>query len=76
MVAELSELMAAHPMRQGFAGLLMLACYQSGRLADALSAYRHTRKVLVDELGTEPSGHLQDDARADNLRESVTHARR
>jgi DNA-binding SARP family transcriptional activator len=60
VVAELSELVAAHPMREGFAGLLMLAYYQSGRLADALSVYRRARKVLIDELGTEPGGHLQD----------------
>lgn len=38
----------------------MLACYQSGRQADAMAVYRHTRNMLVDELGTEPGRHLQD----------------
>jgi DNA-binding SARP family transcriptional activator len=60
VIAELSELAAAHPMRESFAGLLMMACYQSGRQADALSVYRHTRQVLIDELGAEPGAHLQD----------------
>src|SRR4029450_1007464 len=33
--------------------------YRSGRQADALAAYRAARKVLVDELGIEPSVGLQ-----------------
>jgi DNA-binding SARP family transcriptional activator len=60
VIAELYELAAAHPLREGFAGLLMVACYQSGRQADALSAYQRTRKGLIDELGAEPGRGMRD----------------
>ncbi|HEY4851300.1 MAG TPA: BTAD domain-containing putative transcriptional regulator [Streptosporangiaceae bacterium] len=60
VIAELYELAAAHPLRESFAGLLMVACYQSGRQADALSVYRRTRKGLIDELGTEPGRGMRD----------------
>lgn len=38
----------------------MLALYGSGRQMDALDVYRQTRRLLVDELGVEPSPALQD----------------
>jgi DNA-binding SARP family transcriptional activator len=60
VVAELSELVAAHPLRENLAGLLMVACYQSGRQAEALAVYRRTREVLIDELGAEPSGQIRE----------------
>ena len=60
VIAELYELAAAHPLRESFAGLLMVACYQSGRQADALSVYRRTRQGLIDELGAEPGRGMQD----------------
>ncbi len=60
VIAELAELTAAHPMREGLAGLLMTAHYQSGRLGDALSVYRRTRQLLIDELGVDPGAGLQE----------------
>ena len=36
MVAELEQLVAIHPFREGLRGLLMLALYRSGRQAEAL----------------------------------------
>src|SRR5262249_4934319 len=35
-----------------------------GRQAEALQAYQAARRALVDELGIEPSGHLQELERA------------
>jgi hypothetical protein len=37
----------------------MLALYRSGRQADALAAYAEGRRMLVDDLGIEPSPELQ-----------------
>jgi tetratricopeptide (TPR) repeat protein len=39
---------------------LMLALYRDGRQAEALAAYQDARRVLVEELGTEPGTDLQD----------------
>ena len=45
-------LVAQQPLRERLHGQLMLALYGSGRQADALEEYRHTRETLVDELGS------------------------
>ena len=37
----------------------MLALYRSGRQAEALAAYRHARRALVDEIGVEPGRELR-----------------
>ena len=58
-VAELEALVAAHPLRERLRALQMLALYRAGRQADALNAYRETRRILVDEIGIEPSPELQ-----------------
>ena len=59
LVGELEALVDAHPLRERFRGQLMLALYRAGRQADALSAYREARQVLVEELGIEPGPELQ-----------------
>lgn len=59
LVSELEALVHEHPLRERFVGQLMLALYQSGRQADALESYRTARRSLVQELGLEPSRHLQ-----------------
>jgi peptide/nickel transport system substrate-binding protein len=59
VVAELEGLAAAHPLRERLGQLLMVALYRSGQQARALEVYRHTRALLADELGVEPSPDLQ-----------------
>lgn len=58
LVAELTALTAAHPLRERFCAQRMLALYRCGRQAEALSAYRHARQVLVSEIGVEPGPDL------------------
>jgi DNA-binding SARP family transcriptional activator len=60
LVGELEALVSEHPLRERLRGHLMLALYRSGRQAEALDAYRHARRVLVDELGIEPTNALQE----------------
>jgi predicted ATPase/DNA-binding SARP family transcriptional activator len=58
LVAELESLVAEHPLRERFAGLLMRALCRAGRAADALAVYARTRALLADELGADPSAEL------------------
>jgi SARP family transcriptional regulator, regulator of embCAB operon len=59
LVAELRTLVAEHPLRERFRGLLAEALYRAGRQADALEVFRVARAVLADELGVDPSPELQ-----------------
>jgi DNA-binding SARP family transcriptional activator len=59
LIPELDSLLARHPLRERLRGALMLALYRAGRQADALECYREGRRLLVDELGIEPSESLQ-----------------
>jgi WD40 repeat protein/DNA-binding SARP family transcriptional activator len=58
LVAELQQLVRAHPTRERLTAQLMLAMYRAGRQAEALDAYHETRRVLVDEYGVEPGPEL------------------
>ena len=70
LVGELELLVAAHPYQERLRALLMLALYRSGRQAEALEAYRATRRQLNDELGLEP-GQVLRELEAAILRQDV-----
>jgi predicted ATPase/DNA-binding SARP family transcriptional activator len=59
VLPELVAAAAANPLRERLQGQAMLALYRSGQQAQALDAYRTTRKVLIDELGIEPGDELR-----------------
>jgi DNA-binding SARP family transcriptional activator len=59
VVAELSRLTTAHPLREGLWGLLMQALDGAGRHAEALAAYTRAKDVIVEELGVDPGEQLQ-----------------
>jgi DNA-binding SARP family transcriptional activator len=59
VLPDLEASVAANPYREGLRSLLMIALYQVGRQADALSCYRQGRTLLAHELGLEPGPRLQ-----------------
>jgi DNA-binding SARP family transcriptional activator len=59
LVGELEGLVDKFPMRERLRGQYMLALYRAGRQAEALQAYGEGRRILVDQLGIEPSRDLQ-----------------
>ncbi|MFI6736604.1 BTAD domain-containing putative transcriptional regulator [Nonomuraea sp. NPDC050451] len=60
VVAELGELIERHPLRERLRGQLMRALQADGRPAEALVVFEDTRRLLADELGTDPSSELAD----------------
>ncbi len=59
LVGELESLTNRYPLREGLLRQRMLALYRAGRQAEALAAYRESRRVLDAELGIEPSPELR-----------------
>jgi DNA-binding SARP family transcriptional activator/tetratricopeptide (TPR) repeat protein len=59
IVAELRTLVAEHPLRERFVGLLMVALYRCGRQAEALAAYADAAGRLADDLGIDPGPELR-----------------
>jgi DNA-binding SARP family transcriptional activator len=64
LVPELEAHVGEHPLRERLRGQLILALYRSGHQAEALETYRETRRLLVEELGIEPSQDLRELERA------------
>jgi DNA-binding SARP family transcriptional activator len=60
LISELEALSAQHPLRERPRATLMLALYRCRREPEALAVYRDTRRMLVEELGVEPSPALQE----------------
>jgi predicted ATPase/DNA-binding SARP family transcriptional activator len=58
LVAELTDLAAAHPERERLVAALMRALAAAGRDTEALLAYERTREILADLLGVDPSPEL------------------
>ncbi len=58
LVAELTDLVAAHPLRERLVAALMRALVAAGRRSEALLAYQRTREALADALGVDPSPEL------------------
>jgi DNA-binding SARP family transcriptional activator len=64
LVGELEGLVDEEPLRERPRRQLMLALYRSGRQAEALAQYRDARRLLVEELGLEPTPALRELERA------------
>jgi len=58
LVTELTDLVAAHPVRERLAAALMRALIAAGRQSEALLVFQRTREALADALGVDPSPEL------------------
>ncbi|MET9480779.1 BTAD domain-containing putative transcriptional regulator [Streptomyces sp. NPDC006638] len=58
-VAELTRLVATHPLREPLAGLLVLALDRAGRPSAALAAYEEARTRIAEATSTEPGQALR-----------------
>ncbi|MEV0546417.1 BTAD domain-containing putative transcriptional regulator [Nocardia salmonicida] len=86
LVAELTELVARHPVRERLVVALMRALAAAGRGTEALTVYQRAREALADTLGVDPSPELsalhvallrgevgaREDDRRTNLRAELT----
>ncbi|MFE3181850.1 AfsR/SARP family transcriptional regulator [Streptomyces violascens] len=59
LLGELTEPACAHPTRERFTAQRLIALYRSGRLGDAIAAYRRAKTVLAQEFGLKPGTELQ-----------------
>ncbi|TWP52520.1 tetratricopeptide repeat protein [Lentzea tibetensis] len=58
-VAGLRQAVDEHPLREPLVARLMLALHRTGRQADAIELFHHTRTRLADELGVDPGPELR-----------------
>ena len=58
LVTELTDLLAAHPLRERLAAALMRALVAAGRGTEALLVYQRTREALAEALGVDPGPGL------------------
>ncbi|MFI5562629.1 BTAD domain-containing putative transcriptional regulator [Amycolatopsis japonica] len=58
LVTELTDLVAAHPLRERLVAALLRALAATGRDTEALLVYQRTREALADALGVDPSPEL------------------
>lgn len=86
LVPELTDLVAAHPLRERLVAALMRGLAAAGRDTEALLVYERTREALADGLGVDTSPELsalhvallrgevgrRDESRRTNLRAELT----
>ena len=58
VIADLTDAVAAHPLRERLVAALMRALAAAGRDSEALFTYERTREALADALGVDPSPEL------------------
>src|SRR6516165_3019541 len=58
VIAELTDAVTAHPLRERLVAALMRALVAAGRDSEALFIYERTREALADALGVDPSPEL------------------
>jgi predicted ATPase/DNA-binding SARP family transcriptional activator len=58
LVTELTDVVAAHPLRERLVAALMRALVATGRDTEALLVYQRTREALAGALGVDPSPEL------------------
>ncbi|MFJ9447787.1 BTAD domain-containing putative transcriptional regulator [Kitasatospora sp. NPDC101235] len=59
LTSELYRLIAEKPIWENLHFFLMIALYRSGRISECLDVYNRIRRILIEELGMEPSARLQ-----------------
>jgi predicted ATPase/DNA-binding SARP family transcriptional activator len=59
VIADLSRLVADHPLRESLWSSLITAQYRAGRQADALRSFEELRRLLAETAGLSPSPQLQ-----------------
>lgn len=58
VAADLAELVAKHPLREGLRAVQLRALYAAGRQSEALESYADLRARLAEELGLDPGPEL------------------
>jgi predicted ATPase/DNA-binding SARP family transcriptional activator len=59
-LVQLEVELGEHPLREHLWAQRMLADHRCGRTSDALAAFARVRRLLLDELGTEPGPELRE----------------
>ncbi|MEV0230353.1 BTAD domain-containing putative transcriptional regulator [Nonomuraea sp. NPDC050786] len=60
LAAELTDLVARHPLRERLRAVHLRALYRAGRQSEALAGYGELRRRLSEELGLDPGPELVD----------------